>query len=182
MCVSYCYRQGVLFWNHDDCSSIFCPVVSEDHGSCQICRHRREEQICALTNAPLPEIGGCCHWNVQLVEGPVPVTPAMVAPLAGFYDTARNVLAEFSHRIIDDHWVIPVTAIESLKALGITYRVSDAGLLVDPDQLLLVIDEPIPDILDRLEAPYLSEPGTEKISIDPNRLQLPTTYGHGVLG
>lgn len=82
MCVTFCHRRGVLYWNHDDCSFEFCPVVSEAHGHCLSCQYRQPAgDICALTRAPLPETGGCCHWNVELVSGLQPVTPQMLAPL-----------------------------------------------------------------------------------------------------
>lgn len=80
MCVTYCHRQRVLFWNHDTCSFEVCPVVGEEHGRCCSCRYARG-QTCALTRVPLPTVGGCCHWNVNLVTGPQLVTPEMLAPL-----------------------------------------------------------------------------------------------------
>lgn len=182
MCVTLCSRRKILFWNHQDCTLDFCPIVREQHGSCQTCRHQRDDMTCALTNTPLPEAGGCCHWNVTPVEDSVRVTPVMVAPLAGFFDRASNVLADIPHQVSDDTWVIPAAYIETLAALGIDYQISEAGLVVHPDQLLLVIDEPVTDILDRLDVPYHLDPKTEEVIIDPGLLQLPLTYGQGVEG
>ncbi len=153
MCVSLCHRFPGLYWNHLDCSPDFCPVVGGGHGSCHTCQHKRTDDSCALTNAPLPE-AGCCHWNVSPIEGSVRITPVMVAPLTGFFDLARNVLAEIPHQVIDGHWHIPAGCIETLEMLGIDYQIGDTGLLVDPGQLLLVIDEPVADILDRLDVSY----------------------------
>ena len=106
----------------------------------------------------------------------------MVAPLAGYYDAARNVLVEVPHQVIDDHWLVSAAYLEQLEALGIEYEVIDEGLLVSPEQLLLVIDEPVTDILDRLETPYQLEPETETVIVEPDRLALPLTFGQGVDG
>ncbi len=89
MCVSFCHRKQVLFWKHKDCEALAsngnddpsaCDFAAGPHSRCEDCRHRRDER-CSLTNAPLPECGGCCHHNVELVEGPQVVTRDMLAPL-----------------------------------------------------------------------------------------------------
>lgn len=80
MCVTYCHRRGVVYWNHDDCSYLVCPLVAESHGRCASCRHRQED-ACALTHAPLPAEGGCCHWNVEPAQSQTMVTLDMLAPL-----------------------------------------------------------------------------------------------------
>ena len=152
-------------------------MADEDHGRCQTCRHRRDGQ-CALTNAHLPEVGGCCHWNVALIEGPVPVTPAMVAPLAGFFELTRKVLADFPHQLNHGEWIIPDDYVQELEALGIEYRPDPAGLRVDPERLVLVVEEPVADILAWLDAPYHRD--GELVWVDPEDLAVPTTcYGQG---
>ena len=106
----------------------------------------------------------------------------MLAPLAGYYDAARHALADKPHQVIDDSWLVPVVYLEQLEALGIEYEVINEGLLVNPEQLILVIDEPITDILDRLETFYQLEPETGTVFVEPGRLALPLTFGHGVDG
>ena len=83
MCVSWCARKGMLFWNHSDCHPADCEFAAQTHGRCGDCPHKQNE-TCGLTRAPLPateESGGCCHWNVVPVSGPQVVTRAMLAPL-----------------------------------------------------------------------------------------------------
>ena len=81
MCVSFCLRRGLLFWNHTDCHPTDCEYVTEPHGRCPDCRHR-DEEMCGLTRAPLPSVaGGCCHWNVTPVRSPHVVTRAMLVSL-----------------------------------------------------------------------------------------------------
>lgn len=57
-----------------------CQFAAGPHGPCATCCHKRET-LCGLTRAPLPAAGGCCHWNVELVQGLRQVTPDMVIPL-----------------------------------------------------------------------------------------------------
>ncbi len=92
MCLTYCHRRNVLYWNHVDCTLEICDVVS-DVGQCDDCRHKRAT-TCVLTNAPLPVDGGCCHCNVELVQGPQVITPAMLAPLSLGGAEAVEALAE----------------------------------------------------------------------------------------
>lgn len=80
MCISYCMRQQWLYWNHDDCHPVICPVATQTHGHCETCRHRHDGR-CGLTAAPLPKSGGCCHHNVTLVEEEQEVTRVMLEPL-----------------------------------------------------------------------------------------------------
>ena len=103
----------------------------------------------------------------------------MVAPLAGFFDTVRHILAEVPHQIIEASWVIPASHVETLEALGIGYKVGNGGLWLDPEQLILTVDEPVTDILDRLDAPYHIEPETGAITLNPMQLQLPLCFGKG---
>jgi hypothetical protein len=114
MCVTYCHRRQVLYWNHEDCSSQTCPLVNGPHGRCDDCRHRRGD-ICRLTNAPLPESGGCCHGNVALAQGLRVVTRTMLEPLGV---GAEEMVAEVLER-----W-------------GAPYEVNGRGqVVVDPDEL-----------------------------------------------
>lgn len=71
--------------------------------------------MCALTQAPLPTAGGCCHWNVDLVSGPQMVTLDMVTMLGvGANETVADVLDGFE----------------------VAYEVDETGLVwVDPDDL-----------------------------------------------
>ncbi|MCB0190370.1 MAG: hypothetical protein KDJ65_00350 [Anaerolineae bacterium] len=117
---------------------------------------------------------------MSLVEGPVVVTPALVAPLAGFFDTVRHILAEVPHQIMDVQWVIAASHVETLEALGIAYKVGPGGLWVDPEQLILTVDEPVSDILGRLDTPYQFEPQTGIITVNPLQLQLPLCFGKGM--
>lgn len=80
MCVTFCHRRNVLFWNHENCSSSVCEFAKGPHGRCASCVHN-QGQNCALTNAPLPDNAGCCHWNISLAVGRQIVTLAMVEPL-----------------------------------------------------------------------------------------------------
>lgn len=178
MCVTFCHRRRLLYWNHDPCTTDMCPVAGEAPRPCQTCRHRRDDDTCALTNASLPEAGGCCHWNVTLTGGLIPVTPGMVALLAGFFETAKEVLADLPHRMVGDEWVIPADHAPALEALGITYRTGAEGLHLDAEQLVLMVEEPVADILNRLDAPYST--GSDLVWVDPDDLALPVTaYGVG---
>ncbi len=158
MCVTFCHRRQVLFWNHQDCEALAsngndasapdlgqsplgvwleslssngnddpsaCDFAAGPHSRCEDCRHRRdeeEEHHCSLTNAPLPECGGCCHHNVELVEGPQVVTRDMLAPL------------------------------------GLTWEVTEEFILLD------------------LDVPY-GRDWRKQITVNPDDLGLPFTYG-----
>ncbi|HMR67818.1 MAG TPA: hypothetical protein PKE64_27725 [Anaerolineae bacterium] len=167
----------MLFWNHDPCDSFFCPVAGDKPGLCQSCRHRAGAD-CGLTRAPLPESGGCCHWNVAPGERVVRVTPAMVAPLAGFFDRVRHILAGVPYQAREGRWLLPAGQIATLDERGIPYETGSEGLWVEPDRLVLTLDEPVTDILDRLETPYRHEP--EGVVVDVADLQLPVIYGLGI--
>jgi ribulose 1,5-bisphosphate synthetase/thiazole synthase len=105
----------------------------------------------------------------------------MVAPLAGFFDTVNHILADLPHRVMGDQWLIRPQYIQTLRELGIPYQASDKGLLVDPAQSILVIDEPVTDILDRLDAPYQVDHNTGLVWVEPADLSLPQIYGRGLL-
>ncbi len=99
-----------------------CPKVNEDHGRCEGCRHRLEGEdraLCGLTRAALPLQGGCCHWNVELTQGPQKVIRAMLL-------------------LIEVNPSEPV--LEVLNLTDVPYRSDQNGdLFVDPDDL------PLPD-------------------------------------
>ena len=180
MCVALCSRRRCLFWTHEDCSADFCPVVREQHGPCQSCRHRQDDETCALTRAPLPESGGCCHWNVAPLGEPVRITPAMVAPLAGFFDQAKHLLADIPHRVSGGRWLIPAAYRHRLDEWDVPYQPDKEELSVDPEQMVLVIDEPITSVLERLDTPYRVDSETGVIWVEPGDLGLPQVYGRGV--
>jgi hypothetical protein len=178
MCVAICSRRLVFFWTHDDCARDICPLAGVMHSPCRTCRHRRDDDTCGLTRAPLSETG-CCHWNVTPVEGRLRVTPAMVAPLAGFFDLIRHILAGLPHQVVDDHWLLALT--HTLVELGVPYQSTTHGVLVDPVQRVLVIDEPVAAILDRLDAPYRVDPTTGDVWVDVAELNLPQIFGRADL-
>ena len=110
MCITYCSRKQVLYDNHNDCQPTDCEFAGEIHGRCVDCRHQQED-ICGLTQAPLPAAGGCCHWNIEPASGPLVVSREMLAPLQLTIDESEVGL---------------------LKDLGVPYRWSAAGeLLID---------------------------------------------------
>ncbi len=61
----------------------------------------------------------------------------------------------------------------------IQYRAGEQGLHIDPECMVLTIDEPIPALLESLEAPYQLRSNTE-CWVDPGQLGLPTTFGYAV--
>jgi len=98
MCVTFCHRRGVLYWNHASCEPQTCDLARGPHGRCETCLHR-QAGICRATNAPLPDAGGCCHWNVALVQGRVEITPAILDLLgSGPGETMDQVL---------ERWEVP---------------------------------------------------------------------------
>ncbi len=107
MCVTWCHRKKWLYWNHEHCSPFDCDVVRETHGNCETCRHHRET-VCVLTNAPLPESGGCCHWNVTRQEGLHAVSRDMLGPL---HVNDRNIgdaldRLDAPAQLIDGQWYV----------------------------------------------------------------------------
>jgi len=110
----------------------------------------------------------------------VAVTPAMVVPLAGCFDTARHILAEVPHQATDAQWIIAASDVETLEAMGIAYKVGNGGLWVDPEQLVLTVDEPVTAILDRLDTPYQLDPETGAVTVNPMQLQPPLCFGEGM--
>lgn len=118
MCITYCFKKAVLYDNHRDCQPVDCAFAGEVHGRCVTCRHQQEAS-CALTQAPLPAAGGCCHWNIEPVSGPLVVSRAMLAPLQLTIDESEVGL---------------------LKDFGVPYHWSEIGeLLIDLADLSLPI-------------------------------------------
>jgi len=72
--------------------------------------------LCGLTRVPLPQAGGCCHWNVELATGPQKVTLAMLEMLGtGSNETVVNVLDGFD----------------------VPYWIDEDGIWIEPDELSL---------------------------------------------
>ena len=95
MCISYCHLKADLFFNHEDCSPQVCKYAQIKHPSCDTCHHLQGD-VCGLTRCPRPSIGGCCHWNVELISGLQPITLADVQMLGvGVNETICDVLAGF---------------------------------------------------------------------------------------
>jgi len=109
MCISFCHRREVLFLNHEDCPPS-CPHAWEEHGRCRDCRHRMGD-LCGLTRMPLPDAGGCCHFNVEVVTEPQRITRADV------FQVPR--------------WM-GETVVEVLEEFGVPHRKDARGVLVDP--------------------------------------------------
>jgi hypothetical protein len=124
MCVSYCHRRNLLYWNHESCADFDCPFVAEAHRPCTICRHRLDEQ-CGLTRGPLPADSGCCHYELELAQGPQEISVDMVEPLI----VGR-----------------PTSVTELLDDFEVPYQVSLDGqtLTVDPDDLVLPLTYGVP--------------------------------------
>ena len=115
MCVAYCHRKFILFWDHEDCHPRDCEFVHGPHGSCDSCLYQ-ENDICLLTHAPLPARRGCCHRNVALVQGARRVTREMVGLLN-----------------LDVHERLT----EALEERNVPYQLDTDGdlVLIDPDEL-----------------------------------------------
>lgn len=85
MCITWCHQTSTLFWNHSDCSPVDCPLAGALPGHCTACRHR-QGHLCGLTRSTLPELGGCCHWNVNPAVGSQAVSRETLAPLGIYAD------------------------------------------------------------------------------------------------
>jgi hypothetical protein len=108
MCVTYCHRKHVLYWDHEDCTE-HCELAERPHRSCETCRNRRGT-VCWLTNAPLPE-SGCCHHNVGAVHGLRVITRKMLEPLGiGTDETPAQVLTRWGapYGQLDDRGLVVV--------------------------------------------------------------------------
>lgn len=136
MCLSYCHRQAVLFWNHRDCQSAACryapALLGRTAGTagwqCATCIHRVEDH-CGLTGAPLPERGGCCHYNVTLAQGTISV-----------------------ERMIGYPWAVSPAA--ALDTLGVAFTVRGGQIEVELGELV----HSTPDIYGRGTDPPEEEP------------------------
>lgn len=120
MCVSYCVRQGRLYWNHFDCEVSLCRYAGAVHQSCPGCRWRQPDGHCGLTRAPLPaDEEGCCHYNVS------PPTPEATLEIR------RELLTMLA--------VNPGESVEAvLRREDISYRADEASRLwVSLDELAL---------------------------------------------
>ena len=80
MCVTLCHVKKQLYFNHIDCNPWYCEFAGNPRGRCADCRYR-QGALCGLTRLPLPEAGGCCHWNVELTGGALKVTRSMIEML-----------------------------------------------------------------------------------------------------
>ena len=114
MCVTWCHKGGLLYWNHDDCPVSLCDFAGQIVGQCEACRHRAN-QNCTLTCAPLPEVGGCCHWNVTPAKGQQEIGAAELTIL----------------------WRVGEEGVaETLDRMDVVYSTDAAGqVLLDPDDL-----------------------------------------------
>lgn len=116
MCVTYCHRRKILYWDHEDCHPAECGFVQGPHGACADCRHQ-QGNICGLTNTPLPQSGGCCHYNVAVIQGDQRVTPAMVQLLG--LDAEETMAEALEGRNVRYHLDAQISSI----------------ILIDPDEL-----------------------------------------------
>lgn len=116
MCVTFCHKLNRLYWDHEDCHPALCSFAGKSQESCATCRHKNGE-TCRLTNTVLPQEEGCCHYNVNLIQGPQVVTTEMVSLLEVMPDEAMA---------------------EALTYRNVSYQQGSEGeILVDPDELPL---------------------------------------------
>jgi hypothetical protein len=115
MCVAYCHRRRLLFWDHEDCPPADCEFAGGPHGPCDSCLYQ-ENDICLLTHAPLPAQRGCCHCNVVLVQGARRVTQEMLSLLN----------LDANERLA-----------EALEERNVRYHLDEVSglVLIDPDSL-----------------------------------------------
>ncbi len=115
-----------------------------------------------------------------MVAGMVQVTPAMAAPLVGFFDAVKNVMPQdIPYETGNGSWRISAEHTSKLEDLGIPFQTDGPGwALVEPECLILAIDEPVPDILDSLDAVYQLVAG--ECWLDPDQLGLPEIFGRAV--
>lgn len=115
MCIAFCHRRRLLFWDHEDCHPADCEFAKGPHGSCSSCLYQ-ENGICLLTHAQLPVQRSCCHSNILLVQGARRVTQEMV----GLLNLDAN-----------EHLA------EALEERNVRYHLDEVSdlVLVDPDNL-----------------------------------------------
>ena len=134
MCVTFCHRKNVLYWNHDDCA-VHCPLADGPQGACETCRHHLQQGICWLTNAPLPESGGCCHHDVVPVQGWQVVTCEMLAPLGvANGEKATDVLARWDapHRRLDHQGRVALVDPDELGIPEVAYGIGTEAIREEP--------------------------------------------------
>jgi hypothetical protein len=102
----------------------------------------------------------------------------MLAPLAGLYETGDAVLEDIPHEEINaDEWVVSAEYAHLLEQMGLEFYADDGGALhFNPKQPVLVVSEPVTDILDQFEVPY--QRSGSQVLVDLAGLTLPTVYGH----
>jgi len=64
MCLTLCYRRGIIYDSHtcDVCRT--CPHRLGGAGRCDDCQHYAGDDVCDLTKARVPRCRRCCQWNV----------------------------------------------------------------------------------------------------------------------
>lgn len=115
MCVTFCHRRRVLYFNHRDCAPRDCLYAGQVEGWCETCRWRQGE-LCGLTRQVLPATGGCCHWNVEVTQESQVVTPDLLVLLD--VQPGEDLAAALAW------WDVP-------------YREQAGQVLVDPEELAL---------------------------------------------
>ncbi|MCP4409792.1 MAG: hypothetical protein GY807_19020, partial [Gammaproteobacteria bacterium] len=108
------------------------------------------------------------------------VTPAMAAPLVGFFDAVKNVMPQnIPYQAVNGSWRVSAEYVSIFDELGIPFQADEQGWVqVEPEGLILAIDEPVPDILDSLDATYQLLDG--ECWLDPDQLGLPEIFGRAV--
>ncbi len=104
----------------------------------------------------------------------------MAAPLVGFFDAVKNVMPQdIPYRAVNGSWRVSAEHAPKLDELGIPFQADGPDWVqVDPECLILAIDEPVPDILDSLDATYQVVAG--ECWLDPDQLGLPEIFGRAV--
>lgn len=112
--------------------------------------------------------------------GMVRVTPAMAAPLVGFFDAVKNVMPKtIPYQTVNGSWRVSAEYALKLDELGIPFQTDGPDrVLVNPESLILTIAEPISDILDSLDTSYQLVEG--ECWFDPDQLGLPEIFGRAV--
>jgi hypothetical protein len=67
MCLQWCHVRQVVIDNDLPCT-LQCPAAirtAHQADTCDTCRHKQGDDLCALTHESLPAARTCCHWNVQ---------------------------------------------------------------------------------------------------------------------
>jgi hypothetical protein len=101
----------------------------------------------------------------------------MLAPLAGLYETAASVLADLPHQAVgDDEWAVPAEYAQFVEQMGLEFRTAEDGTVhLNPKQPVLVVSQPVTDILAQFEVPY--QTAGSQVLVDLAELAVPTVYG-----